>query len=77
MELLLSVWLENWEPLYSEVPAGWCWLVGVFIRVVFLCVDVRDWRLFSLTLTHIIMWIGTCKRDCIGRPCGTTVKPGY
>ena len=42
MELLLSVWLENWEPLYSEVPAGWCWLVGVFIRVVFLCVDVRD-----------------------------------
>ena len=29
MELLLSVWLENWEPLYSEVTAGW--LVGVFI----------------------------------------------
>ena len=49
VELLLSVWLENWEPLYSEVPAGW--LVGVFIRVVFLCVDIRDWRLFSLTLT--------------------------
>ena len=29
MELILSVWLENWEPLYSEAPAGWCWLVGV------------------------------------------------
>ena len=51
MELFLSVWLENWEPLYSKVPAGWCGSVGVFIPVVFLCIDVRNWCLFSLTLT--------------------------
>ena len=51
MELFVSVWLENWEPLYSDVPAGWGWLIGVFIPVIFFCVELRDWRLFSLTLT--------------------------
>ena len=50
MELFVSVWLENWKPLYSEVTAGWRWLVGVFIPVVFLCIEVRNWRLFSITL---------------------------
>ena len=31
---------------------------------------------FVFTKTNtIIMWIGTRKRDCIGRPYGTTVKP--
>ena len=36
MQLFLSIWLENWESLYSEFTAGWCWLVGVFIPVVFI-----------------------------------------
>ena len=35
IELFVSVWLEYWELLYSEVPAGWCWLVSVFFCVVF------------------------------------------
>ena len=35
MELFLSVWLKNWEPLYSEIALGWCWLVYSFLWYTF------------------------------------------
>lgn len=70
MELFVSVWLENWKHLYSEVPLACFWSVYSYLRyyhTVFLLG-------FEIGVCFLDLWVGTLMRDCIRRPCGTA-KP--